>query len=65
MVLLDVPFEVTVSRMARRDGSVDDPQHPSQARYVDGQRIYLAGCDPRSRADVVMDNTDLGAPRIL
>jgi uridine kinase len=64
-VFLDVPFEVSVSRMARRDGTVDDPAHPSQARYVDGQRIYLAACDPRSRADVVVDNTDLGAPRVL
>lgn len=64
-LFLDVPFEVSVSRMARRDGTVDDPAHPSQARYVDGQQIYLATCDPRSRADVVVDNTDLGAPRIL
>jgi uridine kinase len=64
-VFLDVPFEVSVSRMARRDGTVDDTAHPSQARYVDGQRIYLATCDPRARADVVVDNADLGAPRIL
>ena len=64
-VLLDVPFEVSVSRMARRDGTVDDQAHPSQARYVDGQRIYFATCAPRGRADVVVDNSDLGAPRIL
>jgi len=64
-VFLDVPFEASVARMARRDGSVDDPAHPDQARYVEGQRIYFATCDPRSRADVVVDNTDLGSPRIL
>jgi uridine kinase len=64
-VFLDVPFAVSVSRMARRDGSVDDPEHPDQARYVAGQRIYLSTCDPRSRADVVVDNADLAAPRIL
>jgi len=51
--------------MALRDGSVDDPTHPDQARYVEGQRIYFATCDPRARADVVVDNTDLGQPRIL
>jgi uridine kinase len=64
-VFLDVPFEISVARMAARDGSPDDPGHPDQARYVEGQRIYLATCDPRSRADVVVDNSDLAHPRIL
>lgn len=64
-VFLDVPFEVSVPRMAERDGTSADPAHPDQARYVEGQRIYFATCDPRSRADVVVDNTDLAAPRLL
>jgi len=64
-VFLEVPFETSVSRMAVRDGSVADPTHPDQARYVDGQRIYLAGCRPRGRADVVVDNTDLADPHIV
>jgi uridine kinase len=64
-VYLDVPFEVSVSRMAARDGSVDDPTHPDQARYVEGQRIYLGTCDPRGRADVVVDNADLADPHIV
>lgn len=64
VVFLDVPFEVSVPRMAERDGSDPDPEAPSQARYVDGQRIYLATCDPRSRADVLVDNADLRQPRI-
>lgn len=64
-VFLDVPFEVSVARMAARDGSNPDPTHPSQARYVEGQRIYLRTCDPRERADVVVDNADLGRPRAV
>jgi uridine kinase len=64
-VFLDVPFDVSVSRMAGRDGTVDDPAHPDQARYVEGQRIYLSACDPRSRAGVVVDNADLARPRIV
>ncbi|GAB2572276.1 uridine kinase [Paractinoplanes abujensis] len=56
-VFLHAPFEVTVARMAARDGSHPDPGHPSQARYVGGQRLYFAACDPMSRADVVIDNT--------
>lgn len=64
-VFLDVPFEVSVARMAARDGSNPDPTHPSQARYVEGQRIYLRTCDPRERADVVVDNADLARPRAV
>ena len=63
-VFLDVPFAETVRRMAERDGSSPDPEHPSVRRYVDGQRIYLAACDPRERATLVIDNTDPQAPRI-
>jgi len=65
VVFLDVAFETSVARMAARDGGVDDPAHPDQARYVEGQRLYLAACDPRGRADVVVDNTDLAEPRIV
>lgn len=55
-VFLDVPFSVSVGRMAARDGTDPDPAHPSVARYVDGQRIYLARCCPKERATVVIDN---------
>jgi uridine kinase len=55
-VFLDVPFTVTAGRMAQRDGSHPDPEHPTMRRYVEGQRIYLATCHPRERATVVLDN---------
>jgi uridine kinase len=55
-VFLDVPFSVTAQRMALRDGTEPDPEHPSMRRYVEGQRIYLAQCRPQTRADVVVDN---------
>lgn len=54
-VFLDVPFETSVVRMAERDGSPSDPDHPSLRRYVEGQRIYLERCNPKSRASVVLD----------
>lgn len=63
-VFLDVAFDVSVPRMAGRDGTPPDPAHPAQARYVDGQRRYFAACDPHGRADVVVDNSDLEHPRI-
>lgn len=56
VVFLDVPFEVSVSRMAARDGSVDDVDDPDQRRYVDAQRIYFELCDPLTNADLVVDN---------
>jgi uridine kinase len=55
-VFLDVAFEVSVARMARRDGSHPDPAHPSNRRYVDGQRLYLSACAPSSRATFVVPN---------
>lgn len=62
---LRVPFAETFARMAVRDGSPADPQAPANLRYAAGQRIYLSRCSPESRATVVVDNTDVDAPRIL
>lgn len=62
-IFLNVPFAVTASRMAARDGTHPDPEHPSMARYVEGQRLYFAACRPWERADLVIDNTDPDRPR--
>ena len=61
-VYLDVPFEVTAARMAVRDGSHPDPEHPSMARYVQAQRRYFAERAPWERADLVVDNSDVERP---
>ena len=55
-VFLDVDFAVSVARMAGRDGSPSDPDDPRNRRYVEGQRLYLAKCDPARRADLVIDH---------
>ncbi|MCY1143407.1 uridine kinase [Actinoplanes sp. Pm04-4] len=64
-IFLDAPFELTVARMAERDGSHPDPEHPSLARYVGGQRLYFAACHPQDRADVLIDHSDPTAPKIV
>lgn len=64
-VYLDVPFAVTAARMALRDGTHPHPDHPTMARYVGGQRLYLAECNPRALADIVIDNADWDRPRLL
>ncbi|GAA4605248.1 uridine kinase [Actinoplanes octamycinicus] len=64
-VFLDVPFRETARRMAERDGTEPDPDHPSMRRYVEAQRRYFATCSPQRRADILIDNADFGAPRIV
>ncbi len=64
-LFLEVPFEVTVARMAERDGGPTDVEAPGNRRYVGGQRIYLQECEPRRSADVVVDNRDLRRPGIV
>ncbi len=64
-VYLHVPFEVSIPRGAQRGYGDPDPGAPSNARYVDGQWLYLAECDPISRATVVIDNTVLDRPAVL
>nr|WP_297424867.1 uridine kinase [uncultured Actinotalea sp.] len=57
-VWLEVPFTTTFARMAVRDGCPADPDDPANARYRDGQLLYLDRCDPRSRATLVLDHDD-------
>ena len=60
-VFLDVPFDETARRMARRDGIAG----PGLRRYVEAQRLYFAACAPKERATILIDNTDVSAPRIV
>ncbi|MFK4806364.1 uridine kinase [Microbacterium sp. ZW CA_36] len=64
-VWLDVPFDVSYARMALRDGCDPDPGAPSNARYRQGQEIYLREARPREAASVIVDNVDLAHPRIV
>ena len=62
-VWLDVPYEVAYARMALRDGCDPDPDAPSNARYRQGQELYLDEADPRAAASAIVDNADLAHPR--
>lgn len=63
-IFLDAPFEVTVPRMAGRDGGPPEVDAPENRRYVEGQRLYLKACEPMEKANIVIDNTDLAWPGI-
>jgi uridine kinase len=63
-IWVDVAFEVSIPRGALRGVGNADPRHPSNRRYVEGQRIYIRECAPAQRATLVLDNTVLDAPVI-
>jgi uridine kinase len=66
-VFLSVPFAVSIPRGAARGPGFGspDPAAESNRRYIEGQRLYLDQVKPRDRADIVIDNTNLAAPKIL
>jgi len=64
-VFLDVPFTETAARMAVRNGSNPDPEHPATRRYVGGQRLYSDAARPWDRATFVVDNSDFTSPKVI
>lgn len=64
-VYLRAGFDTTFARMSRRDGCPADPDDPQNRRYRVGQQLYLDACDPESRADAVVDNTDPASPWLV
>jgi len=64
-VWLDAPFATTYARMELRDGCDPDPDAPANARYRQGQQLYLDEARPREAASIVVDNADLAHPRIV
>lgn len=67
-VFVRADFAVTAARAEARDvelfGGVDEVRRRYQARYVPGQRLYLAAAQPERWASVVLDNNDPEVPSI-
>jgi len=64
-VWLEVPFAISIPRGAQRGYGNPDPSSPKNVRYIAGQRLYMAECQPQVRATAVIDNTDLANPLLL
>ena len=68
-VYLRVPEEVTLARALVRDlarhDSAAEVEHRYRVRYLPGQALYRAEADPERAADVLVDNRDPAAPRVL
>jgi len=66
-ILLDVDPETSLSRAFVRD--TDSPadliQRKYEDRYEPAWQIYLEAEQPRSKADVIVDNRDVSHPKIL
>ena len=60
-IYLYVDLAVSLVRMSVRD----DLPIETTRRYTGAHRLYLDACDPLRRAGVVVDNTDLGTPRMI
>ena len=64
-VWLEVPFSVSVPRMAQRDDNSPTPDAPEHRRYIEGQKLYLAESTPQRHATFIVDNRDLHAPFVV
>jgi len=61
-IFTDVTVEIGMARCAARDGSSPDPMAKANRRYVEGQKLYFAECNPKSAAHVIVDNNDTERP---
>jgi uridine kinase len=64
-IFLQVGFDISILRMARRDAGSPDPHASANRRYVEGQALYLRACDPARHATITINNEDLAAPYIV
>ena len=61
----DVALERAIARDAARMGGEEAARARYAQRYVPGETLYLEEAHPLSHADLVVENTDPGRPRLL
>jgi uridine kinase len=67
-VWLDVDAEASLARGIERDAAREGPEQAASLhrdRYHAAELVYLAEVQPKTRADVVVDNRDFAVPRIV
>jgi uridine kinase len=67
-IWLDVDPALALARGIARDTEMEGEAEATRVhrdRYHAAEAIYLAEVDPRSRADVVIDNTDFARPSLV
>jgi uridine kinase len=68
-VWIDIDAELSVRRGTKRDadleGSAQAAESLHRERYLVAESLYIDEVDPRSLAEVIVDNTDFGRPRLI
>ncbi|MGZ4794667.1 MAG: uridine kinase [Acidimicrobiia bacterium] len=68
-IWLDVDPEESIRRGVERDAEMDGGAAASETlhrdRYLASELVYLREVDPRSRAQVIVDNNDVRRPRVV
>lgn len=69
LIFIDITFETCLARALVRDRitfvSHGEIIESYQKRYIPGQQIYLSSCQPKDRADLVIDNNDPSNPVVV
>jgi uridine kinase len=68
-IYLEIPAEESLRRGVDRDrhwmGGAAEAERRYRTRYLPGEERYLAEVRPRERAQIVVDMTDPGRPRVV
>jgi uridine kinase len=68
-IFVEIDFQTSLARALRRDQDLfGDSQtiiKRYQEKYILGQQIYLEAVQPKSKADVIIDNHDLIHPHLI
>lgn len=68
-IFLELDFDLVLQRGTERDqGWAGGPEAAAalfRTRYIPSEEIYFAEVDPRSRADVIVEQRDFQRPRLL
>lgn len=66
---INVDYAHTMARGVHRDaeiyGSADNAALRYLERYIPGQQLYHKHADPLDKADILIDNNDLGSPKFI
>ncbi len=67
-IWVDVAPELSLARGIARDEETEgraEAERLHRDRYHESERIYIAEVDPKSRADIIIDNTDFANPELV
>jgi uridine kinase len=64
-IFLEVGFHISIPRGAQRGEGSADADAQENRRYVEGQKLYLRDCKPKTVATMTVNNENLAAPHIV